>query len=120
MTIAEHLLQLLRTCNRIKWVGVLLVVVIAVQEVALQRSKAETYAWMGAVTVPWLVVFIAFVKRVKCPRCQNPLFRELAPSMPNAFTVLRVAKQELAGKRPLALDACPQCGCSFSEPYFGG
>ena len=120
MTIAEHLQTQIRTCNRIKWVGGLTVLLVTAHQVYLKHSSAEMYAWMAVVIAPWMAVFIAFSSRIRCPRCQKSLFTELAGSTPTPFTIVRDARREWSGSDPLTLDACPHCRCSFSEPYVGG
>lgn len=120
MTIGEHLQRQVRTCNRIKWAGIAILAIVTFQQVDLKHSSVVTYSWMAAVIGPLLLVLGAFAKRVRCPRCQKYLFRELASHNLTRFTVLRDAKREWSGNTPLAFDACPQCGGSFSEPYVGG
>ena len=119
-TISEHLRRQVQGFQRVKWAGVLAVVVVAFVAVSLKRSNAETYIWMAMVLAPWLIVLAVFGRRVKCPRCQKNLFDELGSSVPTPLTVLRDAKREVTGRDPIALEACPQCGCRFSEPYVGG
>ena len=119
ITISEHLQKQVRNSQRAKWTGVLAVVVVAFVAVSLKRSNAETYVWMAVVVVPWLVALAVFGKRVKCPRCQKNLSGHLASTIASPLTLLRDAKREVAGRDPIALEACPQCGCRFSEPYVG-
>ncbi len=120
MTIAEHLQQQVRLCHRIKWGTIFVMLFVAIQQVALNHSKVDTYAWMLVVAAPCVAALVVVTKRLKCPRCQKPLYMELAHSMPTMFGMFGLAKRELGGKQPLALDACPRCGCSFSEPHFAG
>lgn len=119
MTIGEHLQRQVRTCNRIKWAGIAVLVIVTFQQVDLKHSSIVTYSWMAVVVFPLLVLLSVFAKRVRCPRCQKYLFKELSVNSLNRFTFLRDAKREWSGNGPLALDACPQCGGSFSEPYVG-
>jgi hypothetical protein len=120
VTISEHLQRQVRNSQRVKWTGVLAVVVVAFVAVSLKRSNAETYVWMAVVVVPWLAALAVFGKRVKCPRCQKNLSGDLASTVASPLTLLRDAKREVTGRDPIALEACPQCGCRFSEPYVGG
>ncbi len=119
MTIGEHLQRQVRTCNRIKWAGIAVLFMVTFQQVALKHSSVVTYSWIAAVIVPLLVVLGAFAKRVRCPRCQKYLFKELASNTLTRFPVLRHAKREWSGNQPVALDVFPQCGGSFSKPYVG-
>ena len=120
MTIGEHLHRQVRTCNRIKWAGVLVLVMVAFQQVYLKHSSAVTYSWMAVAIAPWVVALIAFGTRVRCPQCQKGLFKDLAGNTPTALSVLRDAKREWIGNERLTLDACPQCGCRFSDPFVEG
>jgi hypothetical protein len=120
VTIGEHLQRQIRTCNRIKWGGVALVTVVASYHAYLEHSNVEAYAWMAAAVIPWIVALTAFGKRVRCPRCQMYLYKELQGPVPNALTVLGAAKRELGGVVTLPIEACPQCGTKFTEPYVGG
>lgn len=65
MTIGEHLRRQIRTCNRIKWAGLLVLLLVTFQQVDLRHSSIVTYSWMAAVIVPWLAIQIAFGKRVR-------------------------------------------------------
>jgi hypothetical protein len=121
VTINEHLQQQIRIGDRAKWAGVVAVVAVTAVEVFRNRSRAETYAWMAVVMVPWLAAISVLGRGVKCPRCQKNLYKELvAVRKPTALTLLRDAKRELFGNDPLPLEACPHCGCRFTEPYVGG
>lgn len=119
MNISEHLQRQIRVFQRIKWAGVLVLMAVAFVQVALKHSNAETYAWMAVIAAPWLVAISMVGKRVKCPRCHKSLFRELAYGVSTPLTLLRDAKREVIGRGPIALEACPQCGCTFSESYVG-
>ena len=117
MTISEHLHLQIRAYQRIKWSGVFVLMVMAFVQVTLKHSHAESYVWMAVIAAPWLVAVSVVGKRVKCPRCQKNLFRELAYSIDTPLTLLRNVKREVIGQDPVALEACPQCGCRFSEPH---
>jgi hypothetical protein len=119
VTISEHLQLRIRAYQRIKWAGVLVLVIMAFVQVTLEHSDAELYAWMAVIAAPWLVAASVIGKRVRCPRCQKNLFRELAYSIATPLTLLRDFKREVIGRDPVALEACPHCGCKFSEPYVG-
>lgn len=72
--------------------GIRFLTVIAV-EVVRNRSRVETYAWMAVVLVPWLAAISALGKRVKCPRCQKNLYKELAAvRSPTALTSVTLAR----------------------------
>lgn len=104
MTIGEHLQQQIRIGNRVKWAGIFAVLVVIA--VAVFRQ---------------LVAIIELGRRVKCPRCQKNLYKELViVKVPTMLALLRDATRECFGDEPLPLEACPQCGCRFSEPYVGG
>jgi hypothetical protein len=107
MTIGEHLQRQVRTCNRIKWAGIAVLVIVTFQQVDLRHCSVAMYSWMAAVILPLLGALGAFAKRVRCPRRRKYLFRELASHSLTAFTVLRDAKREWSGNTPLAFDACP-------------
>ena len=117
MTISEHLRLQIRAYQRIKWAGVFVLVVTAFVQVTLKHPNAQSYAWMAVIAAPWLVTVSVVGKRVKCPRCQKNLFRELAYGISTPLTLLRDVRREVTGRDPVALEACPQCGCGFSEPY---
>jgi hypothetical protein len=119
VTISEHLQKQIRAYQRIKWAGVFVLMVVAFVQVSLKHSNAETYAWMAVITAPWLITVSIIGKRVKCPRCQKNLFRELAYGISTPLTLLRDVKREVIGKDPVALETCPECNCRFSEPYVG-
>lgn len=70
--------------------------------------------------VPWLIAVVVVGRRMRCPRFQKNLFKDLVHSAPTVLTLFGTAKRELFGHEPLRLEGCPQCGCRFSEPYFGG
>jgi len=120
VTIAEHLHLQVRIYNRVKWAGVLVVVVLVFHQVYLKHSNVEMYAWIAGPIIPWLVACSVYGRRIRCPRCQTKLFKELASNTSTGFTLVRDARRELQGQDPLRLDACPQCGCRFNEPYVGG
>jgi hypothetical protein len=121
MTIGEHLQQQIRIGNRVKWAGIFAVLVVTAVEVFSHRSRAETYTWMAVVMVPWIVAIIVLGRRVKCQRCQKNLYKELViVKVPTMLALFRDATRECFGDEPLPLEACPQCGCRFSEPYVGG
>src|SRR5262245_14174090 len=71
-----------------------------------ERSVPEpgTLSLLGLAVA--LVALVATVRRVKCPRCQKNLYKELAGTTLTALTLLRVAKREILGQDPLPLDAC--------------
>src|SRR5258707_9445600 len=98
MTISEHLRLQIRAYQRIKWAGVSVLAVTACVQVALKHSNAQSYEWMAVIAAPWLVAVSVVGKRVKCPRCQKNLFRELAYSISTPLTLLRDVRREVTGR----------------------